>query len=118
MRDNHEGLPEIIYAYEREDHFFCSIALTIGTETKLFEFGVSQESYRAIKRLLNMRPFEQFPGANYRYFYAGGWDFRIEQEKRGRQFSVKAPKPLVANLMWFSMVKDFSELAHLREIQS
>jgi hypothetical protein len=118
MRDNHEGLPEIIDAYERDGHFFCSIALTIGRETKVFEFGVIQESYKAVKRILSLRPFEQFPGTKYRYFYAQGWDFRIEQGTRGKQFRVEAPEPLIANLTWFIRVKDFSELAHLREIQS
>ena len=118
MRDNHEGLPEIINAYERDEHFFCSIALTIGIETKAFEFGISQESYNAVKRLLETRPFGQFPGTKYRYYYAGGWSFRVEQEKQGKQFEVKAPKTLVENLTWFLRVKDFSEIAHLLEIQS
>ena len=65
MRDNHDGFPEIINAYERDEHFFCSIALTIGTETKVFVFGKDQDSFKAAKRILSLRPFDQFPGAKY-----------------------------------------------------
>jgi hypothetical protein len=128
MRDNHESLPEIINAYERDEHFFCSVALTPGVETRTFEFGIDQESYKAIKRILSLRPFERFPGSKYRYFFSPrvGRDvtdrsktycsIRIEQERRGKEFEVAAPESLIANLMWFFKVKDFNELAHLREI--
>jgi len=116
MRDNHESLPEIINAYERDEHLFCSIALTIGTETKTYEFGIDPESYKALKRLLSMRPFDQLPGTKYRYFYAQNWNFRIEQGVNGKQFEVEAPRPLIENLTWFFRIKDFSELAFLREI--
>ena len=128
MRDNHDGLPEIINAYERDGHFFCSTALTIGKETRVIEFGINQDSYKAIKHILGMRPFEQFPGAKYRYFFSPGarrdakdrsktyCSVRIEQEKRGKEFEVAAPEPLIANFMWFFKVKKFKELAHLKEI--
>ena len=130
MRDNHEGLPEIINAYERDEHFFCSVAITLGAETKFFEFGMNQEAYKAVKRILALRPFEQFPGAKYQYFFSPGARressnpsktycyIRIEQEKKGKEFEVAAPESLIANLMWFFQVKDFSELAHLREIST
>ena len=116
MRDNHEGLPEIINAYERDEHFFCSVSLTIRTETKVFEFGINQESYKAVKRILSLRPFAQFPGAKYRYFYAQGTKIRIEQEKQGKEFEVVAPESLLANLTWFFQVKDFKAVAYLPEI--
>jgi hypothetical protein len=129
MRDNHQGLPEIISTYECDEHFFGSVSLTIGTITKIFEFGIDQDSYKAIQKILQMRPFEQFPGTKYRYFFcpAAGKDpkdsnkaichIRIEQEKRGKQFHVTAPISLIANLMWFWKVKDFSEITQLREIK-
>jgi hypothetical protein len=128
MRDNHEGLPEIINAYERDEHFFCSVALTLGAETKVFEIGINQESYKAVKRILSFRPFEQSLGSKYRYFFSSDvrretpnrsktyCSIRVEQEKKGKGFEVATPESLIANLMWFFQVKDFNELAHLREI--
>lgn len=128
MRDNHDGLPEILNAYERDEHFFCSVALTLGQVTKVFEFGVNPESYKAVKRILSLRPFEQAPGSTYRYFFIPGarrdstdhsktYGFiRVGQERRGKQVEVAAPESLIANLMWFFKVKDFKELAHLREV--
>jgi hypothetical protein len=128
MRDNHEGFPEIINAYERDEHFFCSVALTLGKETRAFEFGIDQASYKAVKRILSLRPFEQSLGSTYRYFFSSGTrrestdrsktycSIRIEQEKRGKEFEVAAPESLIANLLWFLRVKDFKELAHLQEI--
>jgi hypothetical protein len=129
MRDNHEGLPEIISAYERDEHFFGLVSLTIGSITKTFEFGIDQSSFIAIQKILQMRPFEQFPGTRYRYFFcpkAGRdpknpkkafCDIRIEQEYRGKQFEVTAPESLIANLMWFWKVKNLSEITKLREIK-
>jgi hypothetical protein len=93
---------------------FVQSLLPLEQKRKL-EFGISQESYKTAKRILEMRPFAQFPGTKYRYFYAQGWNFRIEQ---GKQFRVKAPEPLIAYLTWFFRVKDFCELAHLRETKS
>ncbi len=128
MRDNHKGLPEIINAYERDGHFFGSVSLTIRAATKVFEFGIDQDSYKAIKNILYMKPFEQFPGAEYRYFFSPKvrrnsrnrsktyCAIRIEQNKYGKEFEVSAPESLIANLMWFFKVKDYSEVNHLREI--
>jgi hypothetical protein len=128
MRDNHKGLPEIINAYERDEHYFCSVSLTIGAETKIFEFGIDKEAYQVVKRILNLRPFEQLPGIKYRYFFSAKVGrqstdplkthcaIRIEQDKKGKEFVVDAPEALIANLIWFFRVKDFKELAHLQEI--
>ena len=129
MRDNHEGLPEIIGTYERDGHLFGSVSLTIGSVTKVFEFGINQDSYKSLKRILSLRPFEQYPGSRYRYFFSpkAGRDpknrlktycsIRVEQEKRGKEFEVTAPESLLANLMWFFQVKDFSEVTQLQEIR-
>jgi hypothetical protein len=128
MRDNHEGLPEIINTYERDSLYYCSISIKIGSDTKTFEFGIDQESFKAIKRILGMQPFEKMPGIKYIYFFcpvAGRKStdltkyfchIRIEQEKRGKEFEVAAPEQLIANLMWFFKAKNFNELAYLPEI--
>lgn len=128
MRDNHEGLPEIINAYERDGLYYCSISIKIGSETKIFEFGINHEFFKAIKRILGMQPFEKMPGIKYRYFFcpvAGRkstdlskffYHIRVEQEKRGKEFEIAAPEQLIANLMWFFKAKDFKELSYLPEI--
>lgn len=128
MRDNHKGLPEIIDAYERGEHYFCSVSITLVTETKVFEFGIDREAYKAVKQILSLRPFEQLSGIKYRYFFSPKvrrqltdlsktyCTIRVEQDKKGKEFVVEAPEVLIANLMWFVRVKDFKELAHLQEI--
>ena len=128
MRDNHEGLPEIIKAYERDGYYFGEVSLTIAGSTKNFEFGLDLESYKAIIRILSLRPFDQMPSVEYKYFFSptGRWSkdrkktycyIRIEQERQGKGFEVEVPKSLFANLKWFFQVKDFKELAYLREIK-
>jgi hypothetical protein len=128
MRDNHGGLPEIIDAYERDGQYFGCVTLTIGAHSKTYEFGIDQMSYTAIKKILNLRPFEHMPGVKYRYFFspkAGRrapyssktfCSIRIEQEKKRKEFEIDAPETVIANLMWFVEVKDFNELSYLHEI--
>jgi hypothetical protein len=127
MRDNHAGLPEIISAYERDGYYFGVVSITIADVTKRYEFGIDQTSYQAIARLFDLRPFDRMPGIKYHYYFspkAGRKDdsstyhcaVRIEQENRGKEFEIEAPKTLIANLMWFFQVKDWKELSQLREI--
>ena len=128
MRNNHNRLPEILDAYERNEHYFCSVAITIEAETKVFEFGIDRNAYRAIKRIFNLRPFERFPGVSYRYFFSPTvrqqfteirkfyCNVRVEQGEKGKEFEVEAPKSLISNLLWFFEIKEFKEAAHLKEI--
>jgi hypothetical protein len=126
MRDNHEGMPEIVDAFVDADGIHNGVvAIEIDGETKKFRFGVSLASYHALKRILQLRPFDAMAGLKHRYFYAGSCRklespnyeiaIRVEQGRNGKEFMVKAPLPLLQNLVWFQGLKDFSEAAHLPE---
>ncbi len=128
MRDNHEGMPEIIDAFEKEGQYFGVIGIEVDGKCKKFQFGVSHAGYRALRQMLQLRPFNIMPGVKQRYYFAGSYsripnslDFstyvRVEQGKDGKQVDVRVPKDLLANLKWFSEIKDFNEAAHLPEAE-
>ncbi len=72
MRDNHKGMPEIVDTFVDADGIHNGIvAIEIDSEIKKFRFGVSLASYHALKRILQLRPFDTMPGLKHRYFYAG-----------------------------------------------
>jgi len=128
MRDNHEGMPEIVDAFEREGQYFGVVGIEIGGKSNNFRFGVSQSAYRALKRVLQLHPFDYLPGLKHRYYFAEaywkledssdcGMKVRVEQGKNGKQVDVRVPKDLLANLRWFAELKDFSEAAHLPQVE-
>ncbi len=128
MRDNHEGMPEIIDALEKGDNYLGIVEIEIDSIYKKFQFGVTRNSYLALKRILQIRPFDMMPGIKYRYFFAGsyykiqdssdcGMDVRVEQDKAATKKEVIVPKDLLANLIWFSKLKNFDEAAHLPEVK-
>lgn len=124
MRDNHKGLPELIDAFEKEGFYFGILELEKGGTQQRFQYGISNESYIALKKIFQLRPFSNIPGLKQRYFFVPScariddayvsMKVRIEQEKQGKQIEVKAPKDLVANLMWFARLEDWNEAKHLR----
>ena len=127
MRDNHEGMPEIVDAFEDGGQCFGIVRVEIGGESRKFRFGISQSSYRALKRVLQLHPFDSLPGLKHRYYFAEvywkledssdcGMKVRVEQGNNGKQVDVRVPKELLANLRWFAELKDFSGAAHLPEV--
>jgi hypothetical protein len=127
MRDNHKGMPEIIDACEKDGIYFGIIKIEIEGIYKKFQFGVSYKGYLALKRILQLRPFDKLPGLKHKYFFAQayykitdmsdcGVYIRVEQDKNGKQMDVRVPKDLLANLIWFSELKSFDEAAHLPEV--
>jgi hypothetical protein len=126
MRDNHDRMPELLTAYERDGQFFGAIAVTLGSECRQFEFGLLQRHYTALRRIFQSRPFDQLPGIQYRYFVANfvrlGDDrveltIRIEQGHSARQFPFEIPQLLAANLLWFVQLRDFTATSHLNAPQ-
>ena len=122
-------MPEIVDAFERADHYFGVIEITIAETSKQFEFGISANGYRALKKIMQLRPFDSMPGVRRKFFFVasygklpGGSNYssyvRVEEERNGKQLEVILPKDLLANLVWFSKIKDFSEAAHLPEVKS
>ena len=50
MRDTHEGMPEIIDAFEKEGRYFGIIGIELDGIYKKFQFGISQTGYRALRK--------------------------------------------------------------------
>ncbi len=128
MRDNHKGMPEIIDAFEEDEKYIAIVEIEINGTYKKFQFGVSYAGYRALKRVLQIRPFDMMPGLKYRYFFTRSYakssdssdckmDIRVEQDKNAKKTGVRVPKDLLANLIWFSEIKNFDEAAHLPEVK-
>jgi hypothetical protein len=126
MRDNHEGMPEIVDAFERDGHYFCQVRLERGGQYDKFQIGVSRAGYLAVRRAFEARPFGAMPGRASRIFFARTYRrlddravmmyVRTEQDKQGKQIEVEAPEDLVANLLWFAELKDWSVASHLRSV--
>lgn len=126
MRDNADGLPELLEAFELDGHYFCRVRLWFKSMPQTFQFGVSHDAYRALKRVFNSRPFDSMPGQAARAFFVPSYTFtedgeefttltvRIEQGKQGKQFEFTAPLMLVRNLKWFQELKQPEAASHLR----
>ena len=133
MRDNHQGMPEILDALTENEQHFGVFAVEIKGVRKKFLFGVTRKGYLTLKKVLQLRPFDRLPGLKHRYFYAGGTfrlldtetlelgdceiAIRVEQGRNGRTISLPSPKELMQNLNWAQQLKDFSEAAHLAELE-
>jgi len=124
MRDNHDGMPELLGAYEHDGHFFGAVAVTLGSECRHFEFGLPRSDYTALQRILQSRPFDQLPGLRYRYFISfaisripgterAEVSIRVEQGRTSRHFDYEVPFSLASNLLWFARLKDFAAASHI-----
>lgn len=70
MRDDHEGMPELIDAFEKDGGYFGIVGAKDGEKERDFQFSLSLQGYRALKKVMQDRPFDLMPGLRYRYFYA------------------------------------------------
>lgn len=126
MRDNHDGYPEILNAYEREGQYFGAVRLVLQDGSPTVEFGVTEAGHAALKRILSARPFDALPGIRYRYFFVGSFigatkpnqdvfafDIRIEQNAAAKSFQFSGPKTLLANLLWFLNLKSVDQIGDL-----
>ena len=123
MRDNHERLPEIVDAMEEGGQYFGLVQLERHGELGRFRFGVSHEGYISLGQVLQLRLFDQMPGLKCRYFFVPAvrrldgnratMTIRVEQGRDGKQVEIEALRDVVANLMWFYELEDWSKAAHL-----
>ena len=131
MRDNHEGYPEIVNAYERDGQYFGAVRIVVGDAASTIEFGVSAAGHSALRRILSARPFDSLPGIPYRYFFTGSFigametgqevfDFhvRIEQGTSAKKFEFRGPKTLLANLLWFRELKSLEQTSGLNRLDT
>lgn len=132
MRDNHDGMPEIVDAFKEGEEYFGVFAVEIKGTAKKFRFGVTRLGYLTLKKALQICPFDMMPGLQHRYFYAGvsfrvldvktlelgncEITIRVEQGRNGKEVSVPAQKELMQNLNWAKEIRDFSEASHLIEV--
>ncbi len=125
MRDNHEGMPEILSVTERDGQYFTTVSVAILGVTRHIEFGIPLDGYRALKRITQTRPFDLMPGLNYRYFIVNSFGripghevsnafFRIELDRESKQISAEIPEGLAKNLKWFFELSSFDQASHLQ----
>jgi hypothetical protein len=125
MRHPLGKLPEILDAYSRDGLYFAAIRLLRNDADRVFELGICEPSYFALRRVLQMRPFDPTPGLKYRYLFDSAHSkrddpnrciatVRIEQGREGKGFEAELPKQLIANMLWFYEMKDHESAAHLR----
>jgi hypothetical protein len=118
-------LPELVDAYARDGLHFAAVRLARAGEDRIFELGVSASSHAALRRVLQIRPFDQMPGLRQRYFFVPSISkrddpercigtVRVEQGKEGRNIEVEMPKTLIANLLWFYEMETLEPARHLR----
>ena len=120
MRDNYEGMIEFIDAFEKDDHYFAIVEKC----SRKFQFGVSKSGYLAIRKAMQLRPFDRMPGLRYRYFYFGSqraeigtenyyMEVRIELGRDAAKERIDIPQDLHANLLWWQRLENFDEAALL-----
>jgi hypothetical protein len=128
MRDTSEGMPEIVDALEQDSKFVGIVRVKFGDTSKQFQFGISLDGYRALKKMLQLRPFDAMPGVGQKYYLARSYSqipgssdciavVRVVQSKDGRQPEVRVPRDLLSNLLWFAELRNPAEAAHLIEIK-
>jgi hypothetical protein len=122
MRDNSEGMPELIEANAEPEGFFGIIRCRDETGKRSYRIGLQEYEYKAWRKVLTTRPFDRMSMEPCRYFFAGAGrhsdrktyaTFRIEQGSEGRQFDIDLPEHAVANLVWFFQLKDPKDADHL-----
>ena len=126
MRDNHDGCPELLDAYERDGSYFGAVRVIVAGETVAFEFGVEQCGYISLKQILQTLPFDSV--GKHSYFFNGNFSkrepdsdmvsfgVRIEQGASGKGFDFDGPVSLVSNLLWFQSLKDLQAAGALRRL--
>lgn len=132
-RDNHEGMPEIVAAYERDGYFFGVVQVMLDGAPHAFEFCLDKPGYRSLKQVFQFRPFDALPGILYRYFFTGSvsrsvdesgamgapirFYVRVEQGRNAKVYAFEGPLELVANLRWFFELRRPDDAAHLRRVK-
>jgi hypothetical protein len=121
-----DEMPELIKAYEREGHYFGVVRKILDGVPEDYEFGVTEEGYRAFKKILDHRPFDNLPGLQYRYYFMNsighGGDpvshhaqIMVIQGIDQRSFEFLVPQILMNNLQWFLDTKQPDRLKHLKK---
>lgn len=122
MRDTNEGMVQIIDAIKENGFYGCVARIALNNEEIQVKFGTNEMGYMLLKKLLSFQPFEKVSSGKYRYYFSGSYcqhgenvlaGVRIEQGQRHKKFELELSQELNANLLWFLIQKDKSQIAHL-----
>lgn len=124
MRDNNEGMIEIIDAFKEGEDYFAIIEVTKNKLRQKFRFGITLLGYSSIKIILQSRPLGMMVGMQYKYFWSGtigksekdhyaSIDVRCEVLDKAKSFSFDIAENLVANLRWFKDLESFNDAEEL-----
>lgn len=125
MRDTSEGMIEIIEAFKEGEGYFSIIEVPKEDRKEKFRFGVTQNGYKAIRKILQSRLLDTMPGLKYQHFWDGSMSreteskkiqlrIRCEVEGNGKTFYFEVPQDLASNLRWFNELKSLDEAKHLK----
>ena len=106
-------------AFAEGGKYFGLVQLEKEGRQKQFRFGISHSGYVSLKKILQLRPFDQMPGVAYRYFFvpkARKLDshratiaVRVEQGADSKEMEVEGDHDLTANLQWFYELDDLDK---------
>ena len=122
MRDTNEGMVELLDALRENNSYGCKASITLNTEEIMVKFGTNEQGWILLKKLLSFQPFENVSSGKYRYYFTSSYrqkgedvlaGIRVEQGQRHKNFELELTKELNANLLWFFLKKDKTEVAHL-----
>jgi hypothetical protein len=122
LRDDSDGMPELVRVLERNGHALGLVRITIGRDVRDLELPLTAATRAGFVRVLNVQPFDQMPGQPYRYFFARSIrrlesgdaaevGIRVEAGRDAKNFDVIVPLEFAKNLVWLSELKDWSEVA-------
>ena len=129
MRDNHQEMPEILDAYQRDNAHFGVVRISFGEEFQTFEFGLDLDAFKALRKIIESRPLGEMPGVSHRHFFArvyGGrlsepreltMSVRVETDRNAKTLDFPVPQSLLSNMLWFAELEDPIQAAHLIRIE-
>lgn len=116
MRDNHDGLIELLEVSNSNNIYSCIIGIFIGNEYLKLRFGIEPIDYINLLKITQFRPFENTGVASYRYFFSFSYQKNnnnialtsiwVEQLKVHKHFDFEITQKLIANLLWFDSLTD------------
>lgn len=106
-----KNVTELLATYERRGLYFGSVRVTIGTESRTLEFGVSVEDHEALRNIFQTHLSHLDPTRDH-YFIPNSMDqidehraeiqVRIENDRYGTKLPFGVPFSLAKTLCWFA----------------
>lgn len=101
------------------------VIIKVAGEVLKLRFGVDEQAYMLLKKILSFQPFEPGSYGKYRYYFTESYQkgdlyskaymyVRVEQNGRHKSFAQESTQPLTANLLWLQRVENAEQVAALR----